>query len=66
MPKERHDGSIWFRRSEGHHLEGPVVTANDAQQGLRVSSFGIADNGNLPRLRNSIRQRLQPLPELSG
>ena len=61
--QERHGRGGRVRCSQGHHLEGPIAVANDAQQGLRVGRVGITDNGNLPRLREGIGQRLEPLPK---
>jgi hypothetical protein len=44
-------------------LEEATAVANDAQQILRFGGFRIADDGNLPRLREGLDQRLEPLPK---
>ena len=37
------------RCSQGHDLERLVILENDAQEGLRVSTVGITNDGNLRR-----------------
>ena len=39
---------VW--RSQGHYLEGLVAITYDLQQGLRVGSVAITDDGDLTRL----------------
>ena len=64
--KERNGGALSIRCSQSRDLEGLVAVANDRQQLLRIGAVGIADNGNLPRLRKEIRLRLQPLAKAKG
>jgi hypothetical protein len=60
----RDSRGLGVRCTQGHHLEGPVAVANNAQQGLRVSRFWSADDSNLSWLRKGVRQRLERLPEV--
>ena len=39
---------VW--RSQGHYLEGLVAITYDLQQGLRVGSVAITDDGDFTRL----------------
>jgi len=52
--QERDGRRLGTGLSQGHHLKGLVATANDAQQGLCVSGFRVADDGNLLGLREGV------------
>ncbi len=61
MVQERDSRGLRVRHSQCHDLEGSESVASDIEEGLCVSRVEIADNGNLSRLCERVRQRLKPL-----
>ena len=51
--KKRDSNRLGTGYCQGRHVEGLVADVNDAQQGLRVSCAGVADESNLTGLRES-------------